>query len=84
MYGVDAIVPIQLSFPVIKLLQDIKVEPKEVNRRMFQIVQLQQEREDLIEKADIFKRNAKEIFYKRDKEETFRVNDIVLSWDARR
>ena len=58
-YGVDAIFPIRLSFLVINLMQDIKEEPNEVNRRMLQIVQLQQEREALIEKDDVYKRKIK-------------------------
>ena len=43
-YGIDAIFPVQLSFPVIKFLQDAEKEPDEMKRRMFQIVKLQQER----------------------------------------
>ena len=58
-YGVDAIFPIRLSFLVINLMQDIKEEPNEVNRRMLQIVQLQQEREALIEKDEVYKRKVK-------------------------
>ena len=34
-YGVDAIFPVQLSFPVVKLLQDLREEPNAVSRRMF-------------------------------------------------
>jgi len=58
-YGVDAIFPIRLSFLVINLMQDIKEEANEVNRRMLQIVQLQQEREALIEKDEVYKRKVK-------------------------
>ena len=50
-YGIDAIFPVQLSFPVIKFLQDVEEEPDEVKRRMFQIVKLQQEREAIMDKA---------------------------------
>ena len=80
-YGFDAMFPIELIFPIIKLLQDMKEEPNDVNRRMLQIVQLQQEREALIEKANIYKRKIKEIFDKTAKEDTFLVNDMVLRWD---
>ena len=51
---------------------------------MFQIVQLQQEREALIEKDEIYKRKVKERFDKRTKEDTFLVNDMVLRWGAHR
>ena len=49
-YGIDAIYPVHLSFPVIKFFQDIEEEPDEMKRRMFQIVKLQQEREAIMEK----------------------------------
>ena len=51
---------------------------------MFQIVQLQQEREVLIEKAELFKKKIKARFDRRAKEDTFMENDMVLRWDARR
>ena len=34
-YGIDAIFFVQLSFPVIKFLQDVEEEPDEMKRRMF-------------------------------------------------
>ena len=40
-YGIEAIFPIQLSYLVIKFLQDVEEEPDGMKRRMFQIVKLQ-------------------------------------------
>ena len=34
-YGIDAIFVVQLSFPIIKFLQDVEEEPNEMKRRMF-------------------------------------------------
>ena len=46
-YGIDVVFPVQLVAPVIKFLQVIKEEPDDIRRRMFQIIQLQQERETI-------------------------------------
>ena len=44
-YGIDAFFPVQLVTPVIKFMQEIEEKPDDIKRRMFQIVQLEQERE---------------------------------------
>ena len=46
-YGIDVVFPVQLVTPVIKFMQEIKEEPDDIKRKMFQIVQLQQERETI-------------------------------------
>ena len=58
-YGIDAIFLVQLSFPVIKFLQDVKEEPNEMKKRMFQIVKLQREREAIMEKVEAYKKKVK-------------------------
>ena len=47
LYGTDAVFPIQLGIPVIKFFQDIKEEPNDIQRRIFSLIELQQEREAL-------------------------------------
>ena len=49
---------------------------------MFQIIQLQKEREAMKNTADRHKRRMKEIFDKKVKKEMFVVGDLVLRWDA--
>ena len=58
-YGIDAIFPVRLSFPVINFLQDEAEEPDEMKRRIFQIVKLQQEREERVEKVEIYRKRVK-------------------------
>jgi hypothetical protein len=40
-YGVEAIFPTQLAFPVEKFLQDYQVEPDDMVRRIQQLVEVQ-------------------------------------------
>ena len=81
-YGVDALFPIQLASPVIKFLQEIKEEPNDIRRRMFQIIQLQQEREIIENTAEMHRKKVKESFDKKVKNDVFAVGDLVLRWDA--
>lgn len=39
-YGIDVVFPVQLSIPVAKLLQDHEVEPNEMTRRIYQIIEV--------------------------------------------
>ena len=41
-YGMEAVFPVQLDFPVVKFLQEIEVEPNDAIRSICQIVELQQ------------------------------------------
>jgi hypothetical protein len=41
-YGMEAVFPVQLDFPVVKLLQEIEDEPNDVIRRICENVQLYQ------------------------------------------
>ena len=64
-YGVDALFPVQLASPIIKFLQEIKEEPDDIRRRMFQIIQLQQERETIENTAEMHRKKVKESFDKK-------------------
>ena len=70
-YGIYAIFPVQLIFPIIKFFQDVEEEPDEMKRRMFQIIKLQQELETTVEKVEIYKKKVKESFEKKIKKDTF-------------
>jgi len=54
-YGIKAILPIQLSIPVMKYLQDDLEEINDIQRRMFQLIELQQKKETVNEHAHNFK-----------------------------
>ena len=50
-YGTDVVSHVQLVTPVIKFMHEIEEEPDDI-RRMFQIMQLQQEREAIKDTAE--------------------------------
>jgi hypothetical protein len=50
-YGVEAIFPTHLALPVEKFLQDYQGEPDDMVRRIQQLVEVQQAREQLLDKA---------------------------------
>ena len=58
-YGTEAVFPLQLGLPVMKFMQDNVEEPNEVQCRIFQMLELQQERELLVEKAHVYKEKIK-------------------------
>jgi hypothetical protein len=69
-YGTNVVFPIQLGFPVMKFLQDEVEEPNDVQRRIFQLIEVQQNREMLNEKSQDYQNN-KEVFDKKTKEDSF-------------
>ena len=81
-YGVDAVFLVQLVAPVIKFMQEINEEPDDIRRRMFQIIQLQQERETIENTIEMHRKRMKENFDKEVKKDVFIVGDLVLRWDA--
>ena len=83
-YGTDDVFPIHLVTPVMKFVQEIEEEPDDIRRRMFQIVQLQQEREAIKDTAEKHQKRMKDSFDKRVKKYLFTVGDLVLRWDARK
>ena len=83
-YGTDVVFLVQLGIPVMKLFQDSKEEPSYIQRRVYAVIESQQECEAMEEKAQIHRRKIKERFDKRIKENTFSFGDMVLRWDARK
>ena len=51
-YGTDAIFPIQLVLPVEKFFQEEQDEPNDMVRRMLDLVELQQVKEQLVENSE--------------------------------
>ena len=52
-YGIDAVFPIQLGIPTMKLFQDSQEEPNDIQRRIFSLIEVQQECEVVEEKAQM-------------------------------
>ena len=82
MYGVEAVFPSQLAIPVAKFFQDYQEEPNDMIRRIHQLVEVQQTREQVVDRIQNQQRRIKQVFDKKAKKEEFRKGDLVLKWDA--
>ena len=83
-YGVEAVILFQLALPVMKLFQDEVEEPNLAQRRMLQMIELNQVQEAIVEKTQVYKYKVMSIFDKRENQNNFQVDDLVLQWDVRR
>ena len=83
-YGTEAIFPVHLSLSVARFLQEAYFEPDDHTRKIFQLVELQQEREGLLEKTNIHQKRMKDTFDRKVKTKIFKEGNLVLKWDATR
>ena len=83
-YGTNVVFLVQLGIPVMKFLQDNQEEPSDIQMRVYALIELQQNRESVEEKAQLYRRKIKERFDRKIKENTFFNGDMVLRWDARK
>jgi hypothetical protein len=83
-YGTDVIFPIQLVLPVAKFFQEEQTESNDMVRRMLDLVELQQVREQLVDKSEAHQKRIKDTFDRKEKVDNFQVGDWVLKWDALR
>ena len=67
-----------------KFFQECQEEPSDMQRRFYALIELQQKRESVEEKAQLYKTKIKERFDKKIKENTFFNGDMVLRRDARK
>jgi hypothetical protein len=74
-YGTEAIFPTSLGVPIMKLLQYVQTEPNDSQRRINQMIHLQQSREDIFNKTQVIQESIKKIFDKRTKEDDFELGD---------
>jgi hypothetical protein len=81
-YGIEAIFPSHLAFPVEKLFQDHQGEPDDMIRRIQQLVEVQETREKLLDKAHDHQQKIKQAFDRKVRKEDFQLGDLVLKWDA--
>jgi len=81
-YGMDVVFPSSLGVPVMKIIQEVHVEPKDVQRRINQTIQLQQSREEVYNRTQVIQENIKKIFGRRTKFDDFNIGDQVLRWDS--
>jgi hypothetical protein len=83
-YGIDAVLPINLALPMMKLWKDQKEEPNHVTRRINQLIEVQQHRVKVDEKMQKYQDDMKALFDHRAKDRDFLPCDLVLRSDARR
>ena len=83
-YGTEAVLPINLALPVIKLWQDQNEEPNHVTRRINQMIEVQELRIEVDEKMQKYQDDMKALFDLKAKDREFLPGDLVLKWDARR
>jgi ribonuclease HI len=81
-YGAEAVFPSQLAIPVAKFLQDYQEEPDDMIRRIHQLVEVQQAREQTLDRIQDHQQKIKQVFDRKAKKERFQVGDLVLKWDA--
>ena len=83
-YGTNSVMPLQLALSVMKFQQDEVDHENPVQRRMLQLIEVHQIRESLLEKVQKYQANVKSFFDKRENQQFFQENYLVLRWDARR
>eukprot|EP00253_Pinus_taeda_P021216 PITA_21216 len=74
-YGADVVLPIHLVLPVAKFLQEEQDEENDMLRRMNNLVELHQIREQLVEKSKAHQKTIKETFDRKAKVDKFQVGD---------
>ena len=83
-YGTEAVLPVNLALPVIKLCQDQNEEPNHVTRRINQMIEVQELRVEVDEKVQKYQEDMKALFDLKAKDREFLPGDLVLRWGARR
>jgi hypothetical protein len=83
-YGAEAIFPTQLALPVAKFFQDYEGEPNHMIRRILQIMEVQQIREQVRDAAYSHQQKIKQAFDRKVKKKEFEIGDLVFKWDAPR
>ena len=82
-YGTDVGFLASLGARVMKFLQEQEAEPDSMQRRISQLVEVQQIKEGILDKTQNFQDKMKKIFDKRVKIDDFQLGDSVLKWEAR-
>jgi transposase InsO family protein len=77
-YGMDVFFPTYLGVPVMNLLQEVQVEPNDIQRIINQTIQLQQSREEVYNQTQVIQENIKKIYDKITKDDDFQLGYKVL------
>jgi len=83
-YGAEAIFPTSLGVPVMKLIQGLGEEPNSTQRRINQLITLQEKRNQVYDNHQHDQNRIKNTFDKKIKEDSFQIQDKVLKWEAKK
>jgi hypothetical protein len=83
-YGIYLVFLTQLGLLILKFLREEIEEPNDIQRIIFQIIEVQQNREALNQITEAYQSKFKSSFDKKTKKEIFLEGDLVLRWDVRR
>jgi hypothetical protein len=81
-YETEAVFPTQLALPVAKFFQDYEGELDHMVRRIHQMVEVQQIREQVMDTAHSHQQKVKQAFDRKVRRKEFEIEDSVLKWDA--
>eukprot|EP00253_Pinus_taeda_P016277 PITA_16277 len=82
-YGTDTVFPTSLAVLVVKLLQEAGSEEDLMQRRINQMIHLQQTREEVFQNTCKLQERIKKIYDRKAKANIFQLDEVVLRWDAR-
>ena len=82
-YGVDTIFPSSLAVPVMKLLQEAGSEENDIHHRINQIIHLKETSEEVFHNTSKLHDKIKQIYDRKTKQDDFKIDYVVLRWDAR-
>ena len=82
-YGLYVIFPAYLVLPIMKYLQEQESEQNSIQRRMNQLIEVQQVKESVYDRSQLIQDIMKKIFDRKIKAYDFQLGDLVLKWDAR-
>jgi len=80
---VKTVFPASLAAPVVKLLQEAYSEEDPMQRRLNQMIHLQQKREENFKNTSKLQEKIKKIYDRKAKVDKFQLDDVVMKWDAR-
>ncbi len=70
-YGIDAMFPVSLSLPVMNLLQDEKSKVDPWMRRINQLIEVHQKREEVFSNTQLFQNRMNKMFDRKTKPTNF-------------
>ena len=82
-YEKEEDLPIQLELLVLKLIQN-ETDSNDLVKRMYELIEVQQEREQVSLKLLVHQKKRNNNPYKKAIERDFYLGDLVLKWDAKR